>query len=129
MLSMPWLSLPRSLRWAAKELPDMHRLWLLLHSLRSLLGPLVAHCEGMLSCGPTPALRLGLGEIVTTDLDFLSLQRGYPEVTLMDCMRLFTKEDILDGDEKPVSHFSVTAQPPSQCLAGERLPSLGCRWP
>jgi hypothetical protein len=22
----------------------------------------------------------------------------------MDCMRLFTKEDVLDGDEKPVSH-------------------------
>lgn len=27
----------------------------------------------------------------------------------MDCMRLFTKEDILDGDEKPVSHFSTLA--------------------
>lgn len=25
----------------------------------------------------------------------------------MDCMRLFTKEDVLDGDEKPVSHPSV----------------------
>lgn len=22
----------------------------------------------------------------------------------MDCMRLFTKEDVLDGDEKPVHH-------------------------
>lgn len=27
----------------------------------------------------------------------------------MDCMRLFTKEDVLDGDEKPVSHPSGTA--------------------
>lgn len=40
----------------------------------------------------------------TSDLHFSLSQRGYPEVTLMDCMRLFTKEDVLDGDEKPVSH-------------------------
>lgn len=110
---MPRLSLPRSLRWAVKELPDMHRLWLLLHSLRSLLGPLVAHCKGILSCGPSVSIALGaLRGCVTSDLDPFSLQRGYPEVTLMDCMRLFTKEDILDGDEKPVSHSSVTDQPP-----------------
>lgn len=25
----------------------------------------------------------------------------------MDCMRLFTKEDVLDGDEKPVSSPSM----------------------
>eukprot|EP00069_Balaena_mysticetus_P022019 bmy_03235T0 len=37
----------------------------------------------------------------TSDLHFPLSQRGYPEVTLMDCMRLFTKEDVLDGDEKP----------------------------
>lgn len=137
MLSMAWLSLPRSLCWAAEEFPDMYGLWLLLHRLRPLLGPLVAHCEGMLgggwaSASPSrrwvrrgpSALLSGLGEVVTTDLDLFSLQRGYPEVTLMDCMRLFTKEDILDGDEKPVSHSLVTAQPPSQCLAGEGPPSL-----
>ncbi|XP_021062193.1 ubiquitin carboxyl-terminal hydrolase 2 isoform X1 [Mus pahari] len=35
------------------------------------------------------------------DLSLPIAKRGYPEVTLMDCMRLFTKEDILDGDEKP----------------------------
>lgn len=29
----------------------------------------------------------------------------------MDCMRLFTKEDVLDGDEKPVSHSTVTEVP------------------
>ncbi|KFU87341.1 Ubiquitin carboxyl-terminal hydrolase 2 [Chaetura pelagica] len=28
-------------------------------------------------------------------------QKSYGEVTLMDCLRLFTKEDVLDGDEKP----------------------------
>lgn len=35
------------------------------------------------------------------DLSLPIAKRGYPEVTLMDCMRLFTKEDLLDGDEKP----------------------------
>ncbi|XP_043435555.1 ubiquitin carboxyl-terminal hydrolase 2 isoform X2 [Prionailurus bengalensis] len=36
------------------------------------------------------------------DLSLPIAKRGYPEVTLMDCMRLFTKEDVLDGDEKPM---------------------------
>ncbi|KAA0701946.1 Ubiquitin carboxyl-terminal hydrolase 2 [Triplophysa tibetana] len=31
----------------------------------------------------------------------LPISKGYGEVSLMDCMRLFTKEDVLDGDEKP----------------------------
>ncbi|OBS58483.1 hypothetical protein A6R68_10348 [Neotoma lepida] len=35
------------------------------------------------------------------DLSLPIAKRGYPEVTLMECMRLFTKEDVLDGDEKP----------------------------
>ncbi|XP_025749640.1 ubiquitin carboxyl-terminal hydrolase 2 isoform X2 [Callorhinus ursinus] len=35
------------------------------------------------------------------DLSLPIAKRGYPEVTLTDCMRLFTKEDVLDGDEKP----------------------------
>ncbi|CAK7318591.1 Ubiquitin carboxyl-terminal hydrolase 2 [Vulpes lagopus] len=35
------------------------------------------------------------------DLSLPITKRGYPEVTLTDCMRLFTKEDVLDGDEKP----------------------------
>lgn len=38
----------------------------------------------------------------TFSLCLLSSQKGYGEVTLMDCLRLFTKEDVLDGDEKPV---------------------------
>lgn len=120
MVIMPWFSLPRSLCRAAKELPDVHRLWLLLHSLRSLLGPLIAHCKGTPHCNPgvglglrAPRAPLGALQGCDRDLDLFSLQRGYPEVTLMDCMRLFTKEDVLDGDEKPVSHPSVTEQPPS----------------
>ncbi|XP_057347133.1 ubiquitin carboxyl-terminal hydrolase 2 isoform X2 [Manis pentadactyla] len=36
------------------------------------------------------------------DLSLPIAKRGYAEVTLMDCMRLFTKEDVLDGDEKPM---------------------------
>ncbi|KFO31046.1 Ubiquitin carboxyl-terminal hydrolase 2 [Fukomys damarensis] len=35
------------------------------------------------------------------DLSLPIAKRGYPEVTLTDCMRIFTKEDVLDGDEKP----------------------------
>ncbi|XP_068515567.1 ubiquitin carboxyl-terminal hydrolase 2 isoform X1 [Anas acuta] len=35
------------------------------------------------------------------DLSLPIPKKGYGEVTLMDCLRLFTKEDILDGDEKP----------------------------
>ncbi|XP_042330625.1 ubiquitin carboxyl-terminal hydrolase 2 isoform X2 [Sceloporus undulatus] len=31
----------------------------------------------------------------------LPIAKSYGEVNLIDCMRLFTKEDILDGDEKP----------------------------
>lgn len=37
----------------------------------------------------------------------------------MDCMRLFTKEDVLDGDEKPVSHPSITAVS-KRCVWGQR---------
>lgn len=49
---------------------------------------------------PLPSSSPALAEPLT----LLSLwsQKGYGEVNLIDCMRLFTKEDILDGDEKPV---------------------------
>lgn len=35
------------------------------------------------------------------DLSLPIAKKGYHEVSLMDCMQLFTKEDVLDGDEKP----------------------------
>ncbi|XP_029106763.1 ubiquitin carboxyl-terminal hydrolase 2-like isoform X1 [Scleropages formosus] len=38
------------------------------------------------------------------DLSLPIAKKSYGEVTLMDCMRLFTKEDMLDGDEKPTCH-------------------------
>ncbi|XP_026780392.1 ubiquitin carboxyl-terminal hydrolase 2a isoform X2 [Pangasianodon hypophthalmus] len=34
----------------------------------------------------------------------LPISKGYGEVSLMDCVRLFTKEDVLDGDEKPTCY-------------------------
>lgn len=36
---------------------------------------------------------------------YVCAQKGYGEVSLVDCMQLFTKEDVLDGDEKPVRRF------------------------
>ncbi|NXG42828.1 UBP2 hydrolase, partial [Psilopogon haemacephalus] len=35
------------------------------------------------------------------DLSLPIPKKSYGEVTLLDCLRLFTKEDVLDGDEKP----------------------------
>lgn len=34
---------------------------------------------------------------------FVSPQRGVSDVSLQDCLDLFTHEEILDGDEQPVS--------------------------
>ncbi|XP_005856935.1 PREDICTED: ubiquitin carboxyl-terminal hydrolase 2 [Myotis brandtii] len=61
------------------------------------------------------------------DLSLPIAKRGYPEVTLMDCMRLFTKEDVLDGDEKPVS--GLPHRPgPGQATAGRAVsgPFFSC---
>ena len=61
-------------------------------------------------------------------------QKGYGEVTLMDCLRLFTKEDVLDGDEKPVRGMGagglalVQAGPLSlPCLCCQDC-GLGAQW-
>ncbi|XP_040280982.1 ubiquitin carboxyl-terminal hydrolase 2 isoform X1 [Bufo bufo] len=35
------------------------------------------------------------------DLSLPIAKKSVPEVSLMDCIRLFTKEDVLDGEEKP----------------------------
>ncbi|CAG06465.1 unnamed protein product, partial [Tetraodon nigroviridis] len=43
------------------------------------------------------------------DLSLPIAKKGYSMVSLMDCMRLFTKEDILDGDEKPVRSTATDA--------------------
>ncbi|KAJ8369254.1 hypothetical protein SKAU_G00092820 [Synaphobranchus kaupii] len=38
------------------------------------------------------------------DLSLPIAKKGYGEVSLIECMRLFTKEDVLDGDEKPTCY-------------------------
>uniref|UniRef100_A0A8C7J686 Ubiquitin carboxyl-terminal hydrolase n=1 Tax=Oncorhynchus kisutch TaxID=8019 RepID=A0A8C7J686_ONCKI len=38
------------------------------------------------------------------DLSLPIAKKGYGEVSLMDCVSLFTKEDVLDGDEKPTCY-------------------------
>ncbi|KAI1890188.1 hypothetical protein AGOR_G00171110 [Albula goreensis] len=38
------------------------------------------------------------------DLSLPISKKSYGEVSLMDCVRLFTKEDVLDGDEKPTCY-------------------------
>uniref|UniRef100_A0A673WYZ0 Ubiquitin carboxyl-terminal hydrolase 2 n=1 Tax=Salmo trutta TaxID=8032 RepID=A0A673WYZ0_SALTR len=38
------------------------------------------------------------------DLSLPIAKKGYGEVSLMDCMSLFTKEDVLEGDEKPTCY-------------------------
>ncbi|KPP77932.1 ubiquitin carboxyl-terminal hydrolase 2-like [Scleropages formosus] len=48
------------------------------------------------------------------DLSLPIAKKSYGEVTLMDCMRLFTKEDMLDGDEKPVSSFGLYCYSPQK---------------
>ncbi|KAJ3590692.1 hypothetical protein NHX12_008641 [Muraenolepis orangiensis] len=57
------------------------------------------------------------------------VQKGYGEVSLMDCMGLFTKEDVLDGDEKPVAAHTGMRYEPDDNLAYTlgsltRLPDL-----
>ncbi|KFW71014.1 Ubiquitin carboxyl-terminal hydrolase 2 [Pygoscelis adeliae] len=74
-------------------------------------GPLGSHHLSTLVPGPPCWERCGQPWVPTNPWPpaphTLSLtrtvlpQKGYGEVTLMDCLRLFTKEDVLDGDEKP----------------------------
>ncbi|KAG8141574.1 hypothetical protein E2320_007180 [Naja naja] len=47
------------------------------------------------------------------DLSLPIAKKSYGEVNLIDCMRLFTKEDVLDGDEKP-RHADLPGPPPQQ---------------
>lgn len=37
----------------------------------------------------------------------VSPQKSSGEVTLKDCLRLFTKEDVLDGEERPVRSLTL----------------------
>lgn len=44
----------------------------------------------------------------------------------MDCMRLFTKEDVLDGDEKPVSPLPWEQEQTSKRPPWERAVTSRC---
>lgn len=46
----------------------------------------------------------------------------------MDCMRLFTKEDVLDGDEKPVPSPCGSEGASPGALFGVQQPRNCCIW-
>lgn len=58
------------------------------------------------------------------DLSLPIAKRGYPEVTLADCMRLFTKEDVLDGDEKPTCCRCRTRKRCTKKFSIQRFPKI-----
>lgn len=47
----------------------------------------------------------GVNQCLCSLFAFLSWQKSSGEVSLKDCLRLFTKEDVLDGEERPVRNM------------------------
>ncbi|XP_034459652.1 ubiquitin carboxyl-terminal hydrolase 2a isoform X2 [Hippoglossus hippoglossus] len=54
----------------------------------------------------------------------LPIAKGYGEVSLMDCMRLFTKEDVLDGDEKPTCYRCKTRRRCTKKFTIQKFPKI-----
>lgn len=55
------------------------------------------------SSAPAPVSCSGRRQkLLVSDRDLPSSQKTSGEVTLDDCLRLFTQEDMLDGEERPV---------------------------
>lgn len=54
----------------------------------------------------------------------LPIAKGYGEVNLIDCMRLFTKEDILDGDEKPTCYRCKARTKCTKKFSIQRFPKI-----
>ncbi|XP_056296483.1 ubiquitin carboxyl-terminal hydrolase 2a isoform X2 [Pseudoliparis swirei] len=54
----------------------------------------------------------------------LPIAKGYGEVSLMDCMRLFTKEDVLDGDEKPTCYRCKTRRRCTKKFTVQKFPKI-----
>ncbi|KAL7848770.1 hypothetical protein SRHO_G00203930 [Serrasalmus rhombeus] len=54
----------------------------------------------------------------------LPIAKGYGEVSLMDCMRLFTKEDVLDGDEKPTCYRCKARRRCTKKFTIQRFPKI-----
>ncbi|XP_008306959.1 ubiquitin carboxyl-terminal hydrolase 2 isoform X2 [Cynoglossus semilaevis] len=55
---------------------------------------------------------------------FPPIAKGYGEVSLMDCMRLFTKEDVLDGDEKPTCYRCKTRRRCTKKFTIQKFPKI-----
>lgn len=97
----------RSVCGTVEKQRDLHLLRLHFHSLRPLLG--FVHPSGSGESPPrapgscsgqqSKLLKWGTADFWS---DLTSSQKSSEEVTLKDCLRLFTKEDVLDGDESPV---------------------------
>uniref|UniRef100_A0AAY5F0U9 Ubiquitin carboxyl-terminal hydrolase 2 n=1 Tax=Electrophorus electricus TaxID=8005 RepID=A0AAY5F0U9_ELEEL len=58
------------------------------------------------------------------DLSLPIAKKGYGEVSLMDCMRLFTKEDVLDGDEKPTCYRCKARRRCTKKFTIQRFPKI-----
>ncbi|XP_065273232.1 ubiquitin carboxyl-terminal hydrolase 2 isoform X3 [Emys orbicularis] len=58
------------------------------------------------------------------DLSLPIAKKSYSEVTLLDCMRLFTKEDVLDGDEKPTCCRCKTRTRCTKKFSIQRFPKI-----
>ncbi|CAL8350296.1 unnamed protein product [Lota lota] len=58
------------------------------------------------------------------DLSLPIAKKGYGEVSLMDCMRLFTKEDVLDGDEKPTCYRCKARRRCTKKFTVQRFPKI-----
>ncbi|KAM9732560.1 ubiquitin carboxyl-terminal hydrolase 2a isoform 2-T5 [Menidia menidia] len=54
----------------------------------------------------------------------LPIAKGYGEVSLMDCVRLFTKEDVLDGDEKPTCYRCKTRRRCTKKFTIQKFPKI-----
>ncbi|XP_053307814.1 ubiquitin carboxyl-terminal hydrolase 2 isoform X2 [Spea bombifrons] len=58
------------------------------------------------------------------DLSLPIPKKSIPEVSLMDCIRLFTKEDVLDGEEKPTCCRCKTRRRCTKKFTIQRFPKF-----
>ncbi|XP_062995054.1 ubiquitin carboxyl-terminal hydrolase 2 isoform X1 [Elgaria multicarinata webbii] len=58
------------------------------------------------------------------DLSLPIAKKSYGEVNLIDCMRLFTKEDVLDGDEKPTCCHCKARTKCTKKFSVQRFPKI-----
>lgn len=58
------------------------------------------------------------------DLSIPVAQKGSSEVSLKDCLRLFTKEDVLDGDERPTCNRCKTRRKCTKRFSIQKFPQI-----